>query len=154
MRTRFRLCAPLGTGGDPLAFHLDKVDYFNASIPEEVGRACLLLESLAEQGVNLLAFSAVPFGPAKTQLTLFPENGGTLQRASAQAGLKLDGPHPALLARGVDRLGALARVHQTLEQSGVEVYATSGVADGRGGYGYVIYVRPSSFGHAVAALGL
>lgn len=137
-----------------MAFHLDKVDYFYASVPEEVGRACLLLERLAQQGVNLLAFSAVPFGPAKTQFTLFPADSGALQRASANAGLRLDGPHPALLAQGVDELGALARVHQTLEQARVEVYATSGVSDGRGGYGYVIYVRPSSFTDAVAALGL
>lgn len=137
-----------------MAFQLKKAEYFYLSVPEEAGQACRLLESLAGSGINLLAFAAVPFGPSKTQLTLFPEDPGRLQREGARSGLKLDGPHFAILAQGDDELGALARVHQELEAAGVEVYATSGVADGQGGYGYVIYVSTSSYARAVSALGL
>jgi hypothetical protein len=32
-------------------------------------------------------------------------------------------------------------VHAKLYEAKVNVYVSSGVADGRGGYGYVIYVR-------------
>jgi hypothetical protein len=34
------------------------------------------------------------------------------------------------------------------------VYASSGVADGRGGYGYILYVRPEQYERATAALEL
>ena len=137
-----------------MAFQLKRVDSYYASVPDEVGKACELLEALAASGVNLLAFAAVPFGPSKTQLTLFPEDSARLQSEGARAGMKLDGPHPALLAQGDDELGALSQVHRKLDRSGVEVYATSGVADGRGGYGYVIYIRPTALKRAVEALGL
>jgi hypothetical protein len=137
-----------------MTFRLDRVEYFHASVPEEAGEACRLLAGLARLGVNLLAFSAVPTGAARTQLTLVPEDPGRLASEGGKAGVALDGPHPAFLARGDDELGALAQVHERLEQAGVDVYATSGVADGRGGFGYVIYVRPSAFPRAVAALGL
>ncbi|NOT29471.1 MAG: hypothetical protein HOP15_03375 [Planctomycetes bacterium] len=137
-----------------MAFELKKVDYFYLSVPGETGEACQLLEGWAGQGINLLAFAAVPFGQGKTQLTLFPEDAARLQREGAQARLTFDGPHPAILAQGDDELGALATVHQKLDAAGAEVYATSGVADGRGGYGYVIYLRPSSLPEALTALEL
>lgn len=37
---------------------------------------------------------------------------------------------------------------------GVNVYASSGVADGRGGYGYVIYVRGQDYDASLKALGV
>ena len=52
--------------------------------------------------------------------------------SAKQAGLVMDGPHPALLVRGDDELGALAEVHMKLYTAKVNVYASSGVADGRG----------------------
>jgi hypothetical protein len=41
-----------------------------------------------------------------------------------------------------------------LTRANVNVYASTGVADGRGSFGYVIYVRPEQYNLAVAALGL
>ena len=41
-----------------------------------------------------------------------------------------------------------------LMRASVNVYAATGVADGRGSFGYVIYVRPEQYNSAVAALGL
>jgi hypothetical protein len=96
----------------------------------------------------------VPIGPNRAQLALFPEDRGKLARAAAQAGLVLDGPHPALLVQGDDELGALASVHQRLFEAGVDVYASSGVADGRGTYGYVVYVREDQVERATRALGV
>ncbi len=66
-------------------------------------------------------------------------------REAGNAGLALDGPHPALLVQGDDELGALAGVHERLYEANVNVYASSGVADGGGSYGYVVYVRPEDF---------
>ena len=60
----------------------------------------------------------------------------------------------ALLVQGDDELGALAGVHQKLFEAGVNVYASTGVADGRGSYGYVLYVRPDEYARAASALNL
>ena len=34
----------------------------------------------------------------------------------------------------------------------MNVYASSGVTDGKGSFGYLLYVRPNKFDRAVAAL--
>jgi hypothetical protein len=135
-----------------MAFEIRRVAYYYTVIPDVAEHAGRLLSDLASRGVNLLAFSAVPMGPARTELTLCPEEGASLEAAARHAGLPLDGPHGALLVQGDDELGALSRVHARLSQAGVDVYASTGVTDGRGGFGYVIYVRPEHFENAAAAL--
>ncbi len=71
-----------------------------------------------------------------------------------KAAIPLDGPHPALLVQGDDRLGAFADIHVKLYKAKVNVYASSGVTDGRGSYGYILYVRPEEFDQAARALGI
>jgi hypothetical protein len=66
----------------------------------------------------------------------------------------LDGPHHALLVQGDDELGALASVHQRLVDAGVDIFASSGVTDGRGSFGYLVYVREDQFEKSATALGL
>jgi len=135
-----------------MAFQIRRVDYYFVSVPEEPSEACSLLTRLSELGVNMLAFSAVPVGPTQTQLSLFPEDDAQLETVGRQAGIHLDGPHAALLVQGDDELGALAKVHAELQRVGVQVYASSGVAGGRGGYGYVIYLRAEEQEKAAKAL--
>jgi hypothetical protein len=135
-------------------FRIQRVDYFYVTVKDQPGAAFQILSQLAGLGVNLMAFTAVPIGPNRAQLALFPEDRGQLTHAAAQAGLVLDGPHPALLVQGDDELGALAGVHQRLFEAGVDVYASSGVTDGRGAYGYVIYVREDQVEQASRALGV
>lgn len=94
----------------------------------------------------------MPVGPNHTQLTLFPEATEKLEAEARRAGLAVDGPHPALLVQGDDELGALARIHEKIYAANVNVYASSGVSDGRGSFGYVIYVRPEDFERAAVAL--
>ncbi len=130
-----------------------RADYFYVMAGDQPGEAVALLKNLADLGVNLLAFTAVPMGPQRTQLTVFPEDPAHLQNAAAKARLDADGPHGALLVQGDDELGALAGVHERLFDAGVNVYATMGVTDGRGGYGYVVYVRPDDMARAAEAVG-
>jgi hypothetical protein len=137
-----------------MAFRIRRADYYYATIDDLPERGAKLLEDLAERGVNLLAFAAVPIGPTRTQLTLFAEDDATLEAAARHCGLALDGPHPALLVQGDDELGALARIHALLARADVEVFASSGVTDGRGAFGYVVYVRPADVAKAESALGL
>lgn len=135
-----------------MSFNIRRVDYFYATVTDQPGEAFKVLSALASQGVNLLAFSAVPVGPMRTQLTLYPEDTAALSSAARKAGMGLDGPHRALLVRGDDELGALASVHERLYESNVNVYASSGVADGRGSYGYIIHVRPEEYERAAGSL--
>jgi hypothetical protein len=136
-----------------MAFRIRRADYFYTTVQDAPGEAYKLLSLLAEAGINLLAFNAMPVGPKHAQLTLFPEDGDRLAEAARKANLLLDGPHPALLVQGDDALGALAQVHEKLYEAGVDVYASTGVTDGRGSYGYIVYVRPEEYEQAAQALG-
>ncbi|MFG1691593.1 hypothetical protein ACGF5M_05525 [Gemmatimonadota bacterium] len=135
-----------------MVFDIRRVDYFYAAVRDQPGEGYQILSLLEEIGINLLAFTAIPVGPVHTQLTLFPEDPGKMEEEATRAGLSLEGPHPALLVQGDDELGALVEVHRKLYAANVNIYAASGVADGRGGYGYVIYVRPKAIERALAAL--
>lgn len=135
-----------------MAFTVRRIDYFYITVTESPGLGHEVLTGLAEQGVNLVAITAVPFGPARTQLTVFPDDTAIMQRAAGQANIPLDGPHPALVVQGDDEVGALALIHEKLQDANVHVFASTGVADGRGGYGYIIYVRPEEYERAAEAL--
>jgi len=137
-----------------MAFTITRASYFYASVADKPGEAYKVLSRLAEFGINLLAFTGVPMGPVHTQLTLFPEDPASLLDAAKKASINLDGPHGALLVQGDDRLGALADIHEKLFEANVNVYASTGVSDGHGSFGYLLYVRPDEFERAVAALGL
>jgi hypothetical protein len=137
---------------EAMAYEISQVGYYYTTVPDRPGEAYELLSVLSEQGINLLAFSAVPFGPTRTQLTLFPDDSLAMEAEARKAGLALDGPHPALLVRGDDELGALARIHEKLKSAGVNVFASSGIADGGSSFGYLLYVRPDDFDRAVSCL--
>jgi hypothetical protein len=137
-----------------MAFQLRRADYFYTTVQNDPAEAWQLLSRLSARKVNLLAFSAVPIGPTRTQLTLFPEEDRRLAEAAREEGLDLDGPHQAILVQGDDELGALAAIHEKLAEARAHVYASTGVTDGHGSYGYVIYVRPDEFEAAALALGL
>jgi len=136
-----------------LAHEIQRVSYFHATVRDSPGEAYKLLSQLADLGANLVAFTAVPVGPLHTQLTIFPEAPLKLQSEARKAGLALDGPYPALLVQGDDEIGALARIHEKLDAAGLNIYASSGVTDGRGRFGYVIYLRPEEFERVADALG-
>jgi hypothetical protein len=131
-----------------------RVEYFRIVVQDRPGEAYQLLSNLAGAGVNMLAFNAVPLDAAHTQLILFPEDGAQLGETSDRLGLELDGPHPAILIQGDDRLGALCDIHAQLFDADVNVFSSNGVADGRGGFGYVVYLRPENMEAAGRALGL
>ena len=137
-----------------MAFTIRSVDYYSANVHDELGAAYRFLSQLADLGIDLFAFTAVPSGPSLAQFTLFPNDSKKLVAEARLAGLPLEGPHRALLVQGDDELGALARVHERLAEAGVDVYASSGVTDGRGAFGYVVYVREDHFEQAARALDL
>ena len=137
-----------------MSLNIRRVQYFYATVKDQPGEGYRILADLAAGEVNLLAFSAVPMGPAHTQLVLFPENADQLVRTASKAGWILTEPHDALLVHGDDQLGALADIHSRLFNAKVNVYASNGVTDGKGSFGYILYVRPEEFETAAQALGV
>lgn len=131
-----------------------KVEYFYTNIQDTPGAAYQFLSRLGEAGVNLLAFNAIPTGPENAQLVIFPAEPRRLHDAARAMSLTLDGPHVAFLVNGDDKLGAFADIHRRLYDGGVNVYASNGVTDGRGGYGYILWVRPDDSDKAEKVLGL
>ena len=137
-----------------MAIDVRRVQYFHVTVKDEPGAAYKILTELAGAEVNLLAFNAIPTGPEHTQLTLFPENPAKLVPVADRLGLVMFGPHTAFLVRGDDRLGALAELHQKLFDGSINVYASTGVSDGSGHYGYILYVRGQDYDAAGRALGV
>jgi hypothetical protein len=135
-----------------MAISVQKVAYFYANVRGEPDEAFQLLDHFAHQGVNLLALHSMPIGPENTQLTLFPEDANRLQELAKSAHLALDGPHVAVLAQGDDHRGAVAELHRQLHQARVTVYASTAVTDGKGRFGYILYMRPEDAEKAVKLL--
>src|SRR3989304_1047350 len=116
----------VSTKGALMAFTIRRVEYYYATVRDELGAAYRVLSQLAELGVNLLAFTAVPSGPALAQFALFPEDPNKLVAEGRTANLPLDGPYHALLVQGDDELGALADVPQRLVEKGGGIYPAPG----------------------------
>ena len=137
-----------------MPFSVRPCEYFYVNSRDDTGAAYRVLSALAARGVNLLAFTAVPSGEDRAQFAVFPEDPTRFAAEARLARIEAEGPHYALLVQGDDELGRLARLHERLFEAGVDVYASSGVSDGRGSFGYVVYVREDQFQQAVAALEL
>lgn len=135
-----------------MSFSIRRIEYFHTTIRDEPGEGFAVLSALASQSVNLMAFTAVPLGRNETQLTLYPEIASALSRAAAASGMRMDGPHPAILVQGDDELGAIAGIHRQLATAGLNVVSASGVTDGRGSFGYVIHLRPGEVERAAEVL--
>ncbi|MGD8395600.1 MAG: hypothetical protein PVF43_09005 [Candidatus Eiseniibacteriota bacterium] len=130
------------------------MEYFRATIRDTPGATYQLLHKLAEEKVNMLAFRAIPMGPEVAQVEIFPEVPQNLIRAARSHDFELSGPFSAFLIRGDDQLGALTEIHRKLYDSDINVYTASGVTDGRGGFGYIVYVRPEDYLRAAQVLGV
>ena len=137
-----------------MAETIRKVEYFYATVEDRPAEGRRLLEHLSEKGVNLMAFTACPVGEGRAQLDFFPERAELLQKAAADAGVSLVGPKRAFLIQGEDRVGALHEHHLRLANAGVNVHAANGVTDGRGRFGYVLWVKPEDYEQAARALGV
>ena len=136
-----------------MALKVRTVEYFYTRLEGEPAKAYEFLEKLASEEINLLAFSAVPYGPNRMELTIFPERTELLVQRAKELGWVLTGPYHACLIQGDDQLGALAQIQKTLIDAGVSIYASSGVTDGVGRYGYVIYLKEGDHANAAKVLG-
>jgi len=136
-----------------MAFDIKRVEYYNTTVEDHAGEGAKLLSLFAGVGVNLLAFKAVSLEPMRTQFTLFPDDGLKMTDGAKKAGLKLDGPHSALLIKGYDdESGALADIYEQLSQADIKVNESSGIADIKESYGVILYLKQEDCEKAMAAL--
>jgi hypothetical protein len=129
-----------------------EVEYYYALVADKPGEARKLLEFLSEKKVNLMAITAFPSGEGQSQLDFFPEDSDQLKQAAEDAGISLVGPKKAFLLQGDDEIGALYDFHLKLSNAGVNVYASNGVVDGKGHFGYVLWVHPDDYENASKVL--
>lgn len=137
-----------------MAVSIRAVEYYYVTVKDVPGMACNFLARLEAAEVNLYAFVIVPAGLEATQLTVFPEQPAELVAVAEKEKLSVVGPHNAFLIQGDDELGALVDCHQKLAEANINVYASSGVADGKSGFGYVMHVREGDFAKAKATLSI
>ena len=135
-----------------MATNIKKVDYYYCSVEDQPGESYKLLSFLAGVGINLYAFTAVPTGLFRTQFTFFPEDSAKMVSEAKKAKIVIDGPHPAFLIQGDDEIGALVEIHQKLLRANVNVFSSNAVTDGKGSFGYVLYVSPEQYKNASEAL--
>ena len=136
-----------------MAFDIKRVEYYNIIVEDHAGGGSKLLSLFAGVGVNLLAFKAVPLEPMRTQFALFPDDGSKMKNGAKKAGLKLDGPYSALLIKGDnDEAGELADIYEKLSRADINILESIGIADIKGSYGVIIYLRQADSEKAAAAL--
>ncbi len=130
-----------------------KVEYYYITVDGHAGEGSKLLSVFAGAGVNLLAFKAVPVEPMRTQFSLFPDDSLKMKNGAKKAGLNVDGPHFALVIKGYDdESGALADIYERLSQADINVYESSGIANIKGSYGVVFYLKQEDCEKAIETL--
>ena len=130
------------------------VDCYYVTVRDRPGEANRLLEYISESGLSLTAFTAVPTGSDETQICLVTDKPEVLGEAAANAGALLAGPKRGFLIQGEDRIGALHEYHLILSNAGVNVYSSSGICDGTGRFGFILWVEAGGFDKAFDALGM
>ena len=135
-----------------MSIKIQEVEYYYAIVADKPGEARKLLEFLSEKSVNLLAFTVFPVGGGESQLDFFPEDPEAIKRAAEDAGMKLVGPKKAFLMQGQDKVGVLYHFHLKLANEGINVRASNGVVDGKGRFGYVLWVDPADYEKASKVL--
>jgi hypothetical protein len=132
---------------------INVVKYFSVLVGDRPGEGRRMLEHLSEKGVNLMAFSATPAEEGQTRLCFVTDREEMLRESATDAGVTLVGPESAFLIQGEDRVGALHSHHLTLANAGINVRGSSGITDGEGHFGFVLWVDQRDFEKAAWAFG-
>jgi hypothetical protein len=129
-----------------------KVAYFALDVPNRPGEGARVLGTLADAGVNLLAFKGFPSG-RKAQLDFIPEDVTVFKNAVKAAKIKTRPQKFGFLVQGDDRKGAVADLLKTLAEQKINVTATDAVSAGAGRYAAILWVAPRDVNKAAKALG-
>lgn len=136
-----------------MAESVRRMDYFVISVANKRGEGARLLQALAAEGVNLVAFTGFPSGGGKAQLDFVPENPSAFQAAAERLKLKPRAPKTVFLIQGDDRSGAIAAVLKRLADAKISVTAVDAASAGNGRYSAMLWVKPKDVDQAAAVLG-
>lgn len=134
-----------------MAESLRKVDYFYVMVGNTPGAGLDVLKGLADEGVNLLAFSGFP-AARKAQLDLVPEDPAALRKAARKLGLALSERKTVFLYQADDRAGAMTTLLEKIAGAGINLTAVDAVSSGDGRFGAIFWVKPPDVAKAWKAL--
>src|SRR5512147_2654582 len=117
-----------------------KVAYFAMEVPNKPGEAACVLTGLADEGVNLLAFSGFPSG-RKAQLDFIPEDAAVFKKAIRAMKSKTRPQKFGFLIQGEDRKGAVAEFLKPLAEKEINVTAVDAVSAGKGRFAAILWVQ-------------
>jgi hypothetical protein len=136
-----------------MALSVRRARYFYTTVDNTPGKGAEILGKLRSSGISLLAFTVFPVDAQYVQMDFLSDHPDKLKIALEEEGFDVVGPRKAFLIQGEDTVGALVEHHVHLAAAGISVYAANGVADGRGHFGYVLWVAPDDFERAAEILG-
>ncbi len=128
-----------------------KVAYFAMDVANKPGEGARLLGALANQGVNMLAFSGFPSG-RKAQLDFVPEDVASFKAAAKAAKIKTRAQKFGFLVQGDDRKGAVAEILMSLAEKKINVTAIDAVSAGSSRYAAILWVATKDVNKASKAL--
>jgi hypothetical protein len=135
-----------------MASTVRKIDYFAMNVSNRRGEAARILDSLREQGVNLLAFTGFP-DKRGAQIDFVPENTAAFKAAARRDKLMLRAKKSGFLVQGDDRPGALSRVLDKLAEARINVTAVDAMCAGKNRFGALLWVKQKDVTKAKRALG-
>jgi predicted amino acid-binding ACT domain protein len=102
-------------------------------VPDKAGAGAEILRTLADAGVNLVAFSGFPAG-RRAQLDFVPADAAAFKAAAKANKWKVVGPKRGFLIQGDDRIGAIADIVGKFAGAKISVTALDAIGvDGRFG---------------------
>lgn len=134
-----------------MARTIKKVRYFYVDVSNRPGQGAKLLDMLKAERINLLALTGFPKG-SKAQIDFMPADVPAFRAAARRAKLKLKGPKIGFLARGVDRVGAVADIMAKLAKAKINVTAIDAVSAGAGRFGAIFWVKARDVNRAARLL--
>lgn len=134
-----------------MATTIRRTAYFSMQTPNRAGQGARLLKGLADQGVNLLAFTGFP-SAGQAQVDFIPYDAATFTRAARKLGIKVSKKKTVFLAQGSDKTGAIASICGRLAAAGINMVAMDAVAAGKGRYGAIFWVKPKDVAKAARIL--
>ena len=137
-----------------MADTIRQVDYHYVEVADKPGTGFKILSALKQEGVNLLAYCAVPISNGKAKIDFVPEDPAAFRKAAAKFHLKLSDREQAFLFQGEDQVGALADIFSKLANQGINITACQAVSSGVGRWAMFLWVKPADFQRASQALGV
>lgn len=135
-----------------MATTIRKTAYFSMQTANRPGQAARLLESLAGQGIDLIAFTGFPSADG-AQVDFIPYDAAKFARAARKLDLNVGEKKTVFVAQGKDKAGAIAKICDKLAGAGINMVAMDAVAAGKGRFGAIFWVKPKDVAKAAKVLG-